>query len=277
MAIVIRRALWEAIVVAAVALQLLAPLGVSGVHAETPNAHEIVFSILAILVGGVLCFFGYRLFKWVVLLVGFVIAGGATFVLLSRFTHLNVWINVGISCAVGVGGGLLLFWLFWVSVFCLGALGGAIIAIYVQSMRTGGLIHSEAGKWSFIGGGALVGGVITLIFQKLLIILLTSFGGAFSVAIAVDTFAGGELTDQFSESFRNDEDTPSEWPQLSTMSKIFLGMAGLLFIAGVLVQYLLTSRNFNHRTGKKEEEQGSPEEKKTLLNRNGPGLMRKPV
>ena len=258
--------LWQCLMTLALALHV----SVKGVAAKDGlSSEEIVFTIIAFVVGAVICFFGYRLFKIMVFLSGFVPAGGCTFILLNSHTSLHVWVQIAIACGVGLCAGLLLLFLQVVAIFLLGACGGFVLGIYVQSFVGGGLIDNEIGKWCFIAGLAAVGGIIALLLAKFVIILVTSFGGAFAVVIAVDTWAGGELSTAFRNVFQEQTQNSKsnddhDLNHLSTMSKVFLGGAALLAVTGVFVQLFVTARKYHHDPKKRDK--AMEEERRGLIN-----------
>ena len=163
---------------------------------------------------------------------------------------------------------------------------GAVLAMYIQTTASGGLIHSQVGKWCFIGAIALAGAICTLLLAKPLLIILTSIAGAYAAMIgavppffsfliffrthmntmtahqkesthtqkkntAVDTWNGGQLSQAFRDVFnRRDADNIVH---LSQSSQILLGVAAALAVCGMLAQFLVTARYYHHDPDKRKK------------------------
>jgi Domain of unknown function (DUF4203) len=131
---------------------------------------------LAVAVGILICFWGYRLLKLTLGVMGFIAgATGGWAVGLSLAPG-----NTGIAlvCAIigGVIGAVLCIWLFFLGIFLLGASAGAIVAA---------ALFSAAGNQPqpiLVLVLAIVFGVIALVMQKLMIVVCTAFSGSYLVA-----------------------------------------------------------------------------------------------
>jgi len=134
---------------------------------------------LAVAVGVLICFFGYRILKLSLALIGFIGgAAGGSAVGLSFAPGNNV---IALVCAIiaGVLGAVLCVWLFFLGVFFLGASTGAIVAAAFFSMS--GNQSQSILLLAFAG----VFGVIALVLQKFMIILSTAFSGSYLVAAGI--------------------------------------------------------------------------------------------
>jgi hypothetical protein len=176
---------------------------------------------VGILVGAVQCFFGYRIFKVILALVGFVLGAG-----LAGFAGFALSQNQAVALLAGLVGGLigaaLLVALYFVGVFLIGAwlgvLLGAVLCIAAQSEPVPVIL--------LILG--IIGGVIAVVLQKVIIILATSFGGSWSIVTGIAYFTTGAIdpTDP-KRLFR----TGGSLLYIMLLCWIALG------IAGVIVQY----------------------------------------
>ena len=136
---------------------------------------------LGVLVGAIQCFFGYRIFKIILGLIGF-ITGGA----------LAGAIGYGISGEEGVAflsaivggaiGAALLIALYFIGVFLIGAFLGGLMGVILFG------VSNTSPEPAVLLILALIGGVIALIFQKFMIILSTSFGGSWSMVTGIAYF-----------------------------------------------------------------------------------------
>jgi len=184
----------------------------------------LVALMLAFLAFGVLqCFFGYRLFKVILGILGFFwgAALGAVVGALTGPLFVLLFAIVG-----GVLGAVLFVLLFFVGIFVLGAGLGLLVGMAISAL--GGVIPAV-----FIALPlALVGGVLALIFQKLIIILATAFGGAWSVVSSVAAIALGAQAFDWLKT----PDTLGSWSAAVPVAWIALA------VVGVIVQYRVTGK-----------------------------------
>ena len=136
-----------------------------------------VAAIAAILLGLVVCFFGYRLIRAVLALAGFVVGAiiGATAVAaISGTGQVAVLIGAGIG---GLLGAILSAVLYKVGVFALGALAGLMLSSIVPGFG----LHAPL--WLVRAGCALGFGLLALLIEHPLLSVLTALSGAwFAVA-----------------------------------------------------------------------------------------------
>ncbi|MBI4661532.1 MAG: DUF4203 domain-containing protein [Verrucomicrobia bacterium] len=142
--------------------------------------------VLGILVGVVQCFFGYRIFKVLLGVTGFVVGGGLAGWLAYANTQ-EPAIAIVAGLLAGFIGAALLVALYFVGIFLFGAIlggvvGGAVFAIAQTHPEPVVLLVFVA-----------VGGVIALISQKLMIIVSTAFSGAWSVVLGIAHIATGAV------------------------------------------------------------------------------------
>jgi len=133
-----------------------------------------------VLLGLLICFFGYRMFRFVLAIFGFII--GASFVAGFGFTLTDGKEIVVILIAAVAGGlivGALFLFLYSAGVFLLGAIFGILLFSGII-----GFVNSHSSPILYILP-ALVGGILALLLQKFMIILITSFTGAWVSVMAV--------------------------------------------------------------------------------------------
>lgn len=134
----------------------------------------------AVAVGLLYCFLGYRLFKVVLGLTGFLMAGVVAGAIAGWLTEGKlIWMAVA-----GVGGGfagaVAMLALYKVGVFCLGLIAGALIA----HNFLGGHTADWAASAAF--AAAVFGGLIALVFERTIMTMATAAIGAW---IAVQSAA----------------------------------------------------------------------------------------
>lgn len=142
-----------------------------------------------VLLGLLICFFGYRMFRFVLAIVGFII--GASFVAGFGFTLTDGKEIVVILIAAVAGGlivGALFLFLYSAGVFLIGAIFGILLFSGII-----GFVNSNTSPILYILP-ALVGGILALLLQKFMIILITSFTGAWVSVMAVLYFISSDFS-----------------------------------------------------------------------------------
>ena len=185
--------------------------------------------VLSIAYGALNCFYGYKIFKIVLGIVGFITGGLAAAGVAMAATK-----EPGIALLAGLIGGaigaVLMVALYFLGVFVLGALvGGLLGAVAAASL---GLQGESA--LLVVGVLGLLGGVLAVVFQKLMIIISTAFSGSWSMVSGAAYF----LVDL-------NPLAVAQNPALLQMMGVKLYLLGaawlVLGILGVLVQYMVTA------------------------------------
>jgi hypothetical protein len=128
--------------------------------------------VLAIPVGLVVCFYGYRILKVTMGIAGFFV-GASTCVSLATAAH---W-GPGLVIGAGIVGGLIAAWLA-VALYFLGIFVLGFAAFFSLAQL---LVHSLPAAI----GIAILGGIVTVILQKFMLMVTTAFGGASIVVSSV--------------------------------------------------------------------------------------------
>ena len=169
------------------------------------------------------CLFGYRLFKWMLALTGFAlgaIAGGAA----GMQLYGAIGAVIG-GLIVGVFGGVMMVVMYFVGVFAMGAMLGALAGLLIAGPHAGFAIPAAV----VLG---LIGGILAVVLQKLLIVLSTALVGSYLVILAAVHFALGGLDLQ---RLSNDTTYISDMiRQRPAILAFWLGLA----LVGVIVQYI---------------------------------------
>jgi hypothetical protein len=176
---------------------------------------------LGIIIGTIQCFFGYRLFKIVLGLTGFLF--GAVLAANIGYAMSQKEVVALLSGLVGgFIGAALLVGLYFVGVFLIGALLGAVVGAAL--FATAGS-NPEPVVLLILG---VIGGVVACIFQKFMIIVSTAFVGAWSVVLGIAHFVTGTIDPTNAEGLFRAGGT-----QLWIMLLCWMALG----IVGVLVQY----------------------------------------
>lgn len=138
----------------------------------------VVGSLLTLVIGILFCFFGYRLIKVILGIAGFVLGFGLVGGLVLRFTG-----SALAAILSGLAGGILFavlaVLLYFVGVFILGAYLGAVLGALLATV-----LGIFTPLWVFIVLAA-AGGILAVIFQRFMVILATSFIGAYTIMLGV--------------------------------------------------------------------------------------------
>lgn len=133
---------------------------------------------LSILIGAIQCFFGYRIFKFILGLTGFLVGG-----ILAGTIGYAISQEESIALLAGLVGGVigatLLVALYLVGVFLIGAILGGILGTVLFAVAES---NPEPAVLLLL---AVIAGTIALIFQKFMIIVSTGFGGAWSIVAGI--------------------------------------------------------------------------------------------
>ena len=146
-----------------------------------PSPSEVPAAIILLAAGLLACFMGYRLFRWLLAVYGFI--GGAW--VTSLFVELGEpWMNAVAAVSGGLVGALLLLVVYLAGVAILGAGLGAL-AVNLFWTPAG----DTAESWVIIVA-CLVGAIAAVSLQRYVIIVGTSFGGAWSALVGALALGG---------------------------------------------------------------------------------------
>ena len=209
---------------------------------------DIVFAIFCMISGLFLVFIGYRLLMIALFLTGTYLGYVIMYAILTSAgvedDLVVVFVSLGVGLVVGVLTLALFRCLMSVCLFLLGFLVGFVFAIWIQSWAEGGLIENDAWKWVFIVVCALIVGLLTSAFQKLFIIIGTSFYGSYFVFYGIDVFVQTGYSQNMETILSGKNDAPQEFGK--EIYGMLIGTV-LLAIVGVFVQIKYTASKYNHK------------------------------
>jgi hypothetical protein len=147
-----------------------------------PHSYELPAAILLVLGGALSCFAGYRLFKIVLGIYGFIFGA------LLASSAMGVTNTTGMILAAlagGIVGALLLMFAYFIGIALVGAGLGALVA--------------HVG-WGYVGAGdppalvvillSILGSISAMLLQRYVIIVATAFGGAWTVIVGALAISG---------------------------------------------------------------------------------------
>ncbi len=140
-----------------------------------PHSYELPAAVLLVLSGALACFAGYRLFKIVLAIYGFILGASIA----SSMMGVSNATGQAIAAVLGgVAGAIVLVFAYFVAIALIGAGLGAVVA------------HAA---WSYFGTGdpppalvvvlAIFGAVGAMFLQRYVIVVATAFGGAWTLIV----------------------------------------------------------------------------------------------
>jgi len=217
---------------------------------------ELGGSIGLIALGILFVFIGYRVIRVILFLNGVLIAFGVTFLVLVNKTHLSIWLIFLIAGGAGLIGGFIFVALMFVGIFCIGALLGLALAAGVLATPLGTkLLTGNLATFLTCGIAALGGGIIALVFQKILVVLGTAWGGAYMIGTGLDILLIHSGFASVIPELISQHHLPVSGDNLNWKPIIVLGGVLVLAIAGAVVQFCWTVGNYDHRRKKPRDEE----------------------
>jgi hypothetical protein len=183
-----------------------------------PHAYELPAAVVLVLAGTLTCFAGYRLFKLVLGIYGFII--GAAFA--SSLVAASNTIGMIVAALVGgVAGAVLLVLGYFVGIALVGAGLGAFIMHAVWN---------ELGKgdppWPGVIILAVVGAIGAMFLQRYVIVVATAFGGAWTIIVGGLAAAGDRGAQRATDVFILYPFTPAPGATWVPLAWIVLGLIG---------------------------------------------------
>jgi len=214
----------------------------------TPHIHADGLALLMLATSPLFVFYGRRLFRLVLALVGFLSVAYIVHVGLEKTSFSSTMI-IMLSLAAGVFGALLMVGVMRLGVFVIGAMCGVMSSnlfyqIVANKMNTPDN-SPETLRYIVIVVMALLGGVLFVCFEPALVAVLTAFFGAYMFAAGFDHIgyrfgfwddAPLDPTTFFThpERFECSSNTPG-----GTACHTLVGVWVVLFVVGVLFQLRL--------------------------------------
>jgi hypothetical protein len=146
-----------------------------------PVAYQFPAAVVLVVGGLVACFLGYRLFKFVLGIFGFILGALAAS---SLFGVTDTWPMVIAAIVGGIAGSLLLLAAYFVGVALVGAGLGALVANLIWTQIEGDPHPFVVVLFS------VAGALIATWLQRYVIILGTAFGGAWTLIVGALALMG---------------------------------------------------------------------------------------
>jgi hypothetical protein len=190
------------------------------------NANELARSIsgpLVVTAGILVCFFGYRILKLTLGIMGFIAAADAGWTLGLSLAPNNSLVPLICALLAGAIGAALCIWLFFVGIFLLGSSAGAIVA--AAFFNASGTQPQPILLLVF----AMVFGIVALVMQKFMIIASTAFSGSYLIVAGALPFLAHLHNDALLWFDRSHPHAGGTLGYVALASWIIMGLAGLSF------------------------------------------------
>jgi hypothetical protein len=193
------------------------------------TSSTLLIALVLICFGLLNCFFGYRIFRILLAIYGFVLGALVGIIVAGTIAPgQTLWLIVG-AIAGGAIGAVLMIVLYFVGVFVIGALGGALLANAI------GTILGITMPTVVVIIAAVVVGIIALIAQRAVLILVTAFAGAWGAIGGGMLLFTGQSLPALGTFAR-----PAAIEQANMPTLIILIVWLILGIAGTIVQFHMT-------------------------------------
>ncbi len=144
------------------------------------------FAVLSIVVGGAVCFAGYRLHKAVLFLFGFAAGAAIGYFLAQQQLGAEVVLSMLLAAVGGMVGGGLFLAVYYLGIVVLGLFGGFVLGAAATSLLS---LDSEL----LTIAGCCLGAVAAIALHKLVIVLTTAFWGAGRLIAGIVLLTGGSF------------------------------------------------------------------------------------
>lgn len=158
------------------------------------TAPAIIFALISIGLGTFLLFWGFKLYRPTVFLIGFVFGAAVGYMILKRVQPeagypQGEWVLLFGSLAVGLLVGSLLLCIKQLAVTLIGAAAGLFLALWLLGLRNGGLIRSDWGRLVLIAVCIILGIIAAIKLEREVVIIGTSITGSYLIVFGIDLFA----------------------------------------------------------------------------------------
>lgn len=148
-----------------------------------PNVFEIPAGAVLLVSGFIACFAGYRLFKFVVAVYGFILGAA---IMSSTMGATSTGGMILAAIFGGTAGAVILVLAYFVGVGLVGAGFGVLVAHVGWSYLRG----TNEPPLTAIVGFAVLGAIGSMLLQRYVVIVATAFGGAWTMLLGGLTLAG---------------------------------------------------------------------------------------
>jgi hypothetical protein len=143
-----------------------------------PHGYELPAALLLMLGGALACFAGYRLFRVVLGLYGFILGAMMASSVMGVSNHFGM---IGAALLGGVAGALIMMFGYFLGIALVGAGLGALVAHLVWNA----VRPSVDPPALIVIAAAIFGAVVAMMLQRYVIVIGTAFGGGWTMLLAL--------------------------------------------------------------------------------------------
>ncbi|KAI9468481.1 MAG: hypothetical protein EXX96DRAFT_590774 [Benjaminiella poitrasii] len=193
-----------------------------------------------IVLGLFLCSMGFRLSKFMFFVMGLLTFGSMTWIALANckpeagYSRDSITMLV-VPVGVGIAGGIVYYFVWSLAMYLIGAFGGFIFATFICCWKDDFLIVNTIGRYCFIGGLALVCAILVYFSIRPIMLLTTSFVGAYIFMFGVDCLAHTGFIAGPAALYNHK--VPVQY-HLETKIYVLLAMIIFMFLISVIWQYI---------------------------------------
>ncbi|CAG0882923.1 unnamed protein product [Cyprideis torosa] len=214
--------------------------------------YDIVLAVVCsmhLVFGIVYCLFGYRCFKAVMFLTGFIFGFVIVYLVCASEALLPKFGNEGVALGAGLLFGLITMLVQYVGLFMMGCHSGLFVGVVsVVAVQTLAEVTIQS-IWIIVGtllGSGLIFALLNLQFQKVMTIFGTSLYGGAIIAAALDYFVEKfRATYWVWDHIRLEEDKED----LCWFSWLLLGVWPVMLVIGVGTQWGITAKGIIQHNG----------------------------
>ena len=189
-----------------------------------PASYEFPAALLLMAGGVIACIAGYRLFRIVLAIYGFVLGAVIASSIVGPTNTLGM---IGAALGGGLAGALILVFAYFAGIALAGGALGALLSHASWTQFGGGEPPAL-----LIVGAAVAGAIAAMFLQRYVIIVSTAFGGAWTIVVGLMSIAGRS----------GNADVWILYPGMPGESRWTLLAWGALGVAGTAVQLAITSK-----------------------------------
>lgn len=193
----------------------------------------VILCILAIALGIMFCFFGYRYLRKLIMGFGFLVGAITAYILLAP--TMSLFPTIILSVVIGAATGLLLYYVHFAGIFMLGAAFGASLVRILCTLFSWDPSALVASILTLVA--AIVLGVMAVIYRRNLIVICTAFTGGMLTALCCGFMLFGEP-----EALTVAKLVPTLRTYFSDHSYWCTLAGAALAAAGMLIQFITTAK-----------------------------------
>ncbi len=141
----------------------------------SPNAAAMLGGAFSIVIGLLSCFFGYRFFRIVLALLGFVVGFGIGTALIASD---QVVLEVIVGLIGGLIGAIIFYFLYVIGIIIAGAMLGGVVA---QTLLLSLGVNDNTILLIGLVVGLIIGAFVAFVLNKWMIVVSTAFNGAAAI------------------------------------------------------------------------------------------------